>query len=277
MGEPGDVAVVGLGLMGASFALALKKARPDLRLLGVDRDPGTLHKAVDRGIVAAASDDLSLARAATVVVVAVPMAGMREVLGGLAGHRGVITDMAGVKVPVMAVAASCRIDLVGGHPMCGRETSGLEGADPSIFTAAPWVLTRAEPAIEELVRAVGARPLVMDPAEHDRLVAGISHAAFTVSVAYMRAMAGAADWPQMAELASSGFRDMTRLAAGDPEMYSALARINRGALVARLDLILEELTRVKRHLEHDDPRLVELFEEAKNARERWSESRARQG
>ena len=273
----GDVAVVGLGLMGASFALALHRVRPELRLLGIDRDPATVHRAVDRGIVTAGGDDVDLARAADLVVVAVPMSAMREVLGGLAGHHGVVTDMASVKAPVMALAASVGLALIGGHPMCGRELSGIDAADPDIFQSAPWVLTRAEARLEDLIRAVGARPLVMDPVEHDRLVAGISHAAFTVSVAYMRAMAGAPDWQRMSELAAGGFRDMTRLAVGDPEMYSELARINRVALVERLDLILQELTRLKRHLEHDDPRLVELFEEARAARNRWSENRDRQG
>ena len=271
------MAVVGLGLMGASFALALHRVRPELRLLGIDRDPATVHRAVDRGIVTAGGDDVDLARAADLVVVAVPMSAMREVLGGLAGHHGVVTDMASVKAPVMALAASVGLALIGGHPMCGRELSGIDAADPDIFQSAPWVLTRAEARLEDLIRAVGARPLVMDPVEHDRLVAGISHAAFTVSVAYMRAMAGAPDWQRMSELAAGGFRDMTRLAVGDPEMYSELARINRVALVERLDLILQELTRLKRHLEHDDPRLVELFEEARAARNRWSENRDRQG
>lgn len=272
-----EVAVVGLGLMGASLAMALRRARPGVRLIGVDSDPVTVHRAIAAGVVDAAGDDLALAHTAKLVVIAVPMTAMREVIAGLATHAGVVTDLAGVKAPVMDLAAAAGLDLVGGHPMCGRERSGLEAADPAIYEGAPWMLTRLEPAVAGLVRAVGAHPLVMPAADHDRLVAGISHAAFTVSVAYMRAMAGATDWSEMSRLAGSGFRDMTRLAAGDPEMYSSLARINREALIERLDLVLSELARLRRHLEHDDPRLAELFEEARDARERWSETRARQG
>ena len=272
-----DIAVVGLGLMGASFAKAVAAAQPGTRLLGVDTDPATVHKAVKRGIVAAAGEDLELARAADLIVLAVPVGAMAGVLPRLAGHSGTVTDMASVKAPVMALAAAAGVDLVGGHPMCGREVSGIDAADGAIFEAAPWILTRAHPELEGLIRALGSRPLILDAATHDQLVAGISHAAFSVSAAYMLALSGAADWAAMSVVAGSGFRDMTRLASGDPKMYSSVARANREALVPRLDAVIDQLTKLRRHLEHDDPRLVELFEEAHSARERWLRDRGGKG
>ena len=277
---PRQVAVVGLGLMGASFAAALKKARPELRLLGVDRDEAVLQKALARGHVDAASPDLELALAADAVFVAVPLRAMAEVLAGLAGHSGTVTDMASVKGPVMELARGVGLDLVGGHPMCGRELGGIDSADPSIFENATWVLTRRDEAVEELVKAVGAHPLELEPELHDRLVAGISHAAFAVSVAYTLAMTGSPDWPRMAELAAGGFRDTSRLASQDPAMYAELALTNREALIERIDDVAEQLARLRRHLERNDARLVELMEEAKTARDRWlkeRENRARQG
>src|SRR5205823_8505773 len=100
----------------------------------------------------------------------------------------------------------------GGHPMCGREESGIDAADPALYRGAAWILTRPDPAVEQAVHSVGAIPVVMEPERHDRLVAGVSHVAFLLSVGYVLALAEAREWPQMARLAGGGFRDMSRLA-----------------------------------------------------------------
>jgi prephenate dehydrogenase len=265
------VAIVGLGLMGSSLALALKEARQDLVIVGSDTDPTTLRKAVDRGVVESASADLSVVELADVVVVAVPILAVEQVfasLGRLVKGK-TVTDMASTKVSVMRWASAKGIDLVGGHPMCGKEKEGIDAADAAIFKGAPWVLTSADPAVVELVESVGAHPLVMDAETHDRLVAGVSHAAFLLSVGYVLSMSGRSDWADASKLAASGFRDMSRLAAGDPSLYAGIARTNREHLVEQLDAISAALARLKRHLEADDPRLVELFEEARAVRERW--------
>jgi prephenate dehydrogenase len=110
----------------------------------------------------------------------------------------------------------------------------------------------------------------MGPADHDRLVAGVSHAAFMLSVGYVLALSRRGDWRGASDVAGSGFRDMSRLAGGDPELYAGVARTNRENMVQMLDAVIAELSRLRRHLEADDPRLVELFEEARNVRERWA-------
>jgi prephenate dehydrogenase len=112
----------------------------------------------------------------------------------------------------------------------------------------------------------------MDAATHDRLVAGVSHAALLLSVGYVLALSGRADWPEASKVAASGFRDMSRLAAGDPAMSAGITRTNRENLLEQLDAISGSLSRLRRHLEADDPRLVELFEEARSVRERWTKS-----
>jgi len=154
--------------------------------------------------------------------------------------------------------------------MCGKESSGIDAADASIFKDVPWVLTRSEPLLVDMVEAVGAHPIVMDAETHDRLVAGVSHAAFLLSVGYVLALSHRPDWPEASKLAAGGFRDMSRLAAGDPQLYAGVAHTNRAHLVEQLDAITAELARLRRHLEADDARLVELFEEAQAVRERWS-------
>lgn len=266
------VAVVGLGLMGASFALALKKARPGVVVIGSDPNPLVVGKALERGIVETAHTDVSPVEMADIVVIGAPLTAMRGLfpkLAQLAGGR-TVTDMASTKADVMEWAAAEGIDLVGGHPMCGREKSGIDHAEASLYEGAPWVLTRDEPAISDLVAAVGAHPVVMDAVTHDRLVAGVSHAAFLLSVGYVLALSRRDDWPEASRLAAGGFRDMSRLAAGDPDMYAGISRTNRANLVETLDAVSAELTRIRRHLEADDPRLIELFEEARRVRERWS-------
>jgi prephenate dehydrogenase len=264
--------MVGLGLMGSSFALALKQARPDLVVVGIDRDPTTVRKALEREVVTSAGPDLDLVQIADVVVVAVPILAVRDVFAGLGTRVAgkVVTDMASTKAAVMQWASASGIQLVGGHPMCGKEAAGIDAADPSIFKGAPWVLTTAEPTVTAMVESVGAHPMVMDPETHDRLVSGVSHAAFLLSVGYVLSLSGGAEWPAASQLAASGFRDMSRLAAADPGLYEGIVRTNRANLLEQLDAISATLARMRRHLDADDPRLVELFEEAKAVRDRWA-------
>lgn len=265
------VAVVGLGLMGASFAMAVKKAQPDVTIVGFDTDPGTVHKAMTRDIASVADSDLSVVDMADVVVVSVPILAMRDVLASLDSHVDgkVVTDVASTKVNVMDWALASGIDLVGGHPMCGREVAGIDGASADLFKGAPWILTRNDPTVAALVESAGAHPIVMDAATHDRLVAGVSHAALLLSAGYVLALSGRADWPDASRVAASGFRDMSRLAAGDPAMSAGIMRTNRDNLLEQLDAITASLGRLRRHLEADDPRLIELFEDARSVRERW--------
>ena len=267
----GTVAVVGLGLMGSSFALALKRARPDTVVVGSDKNPLTVRKALERDVVSMAGTDLGPVEMADLVVVAAPINALREVFAQLAvkAPGRPVTDMASTKASVMEWAAAEGIDLVGGHPMCGKETSGIDAADAAMFEGAPWVLTRDQSEIVDLVEAVGAHPVVMDAVTHDRLVAGVSHAAFMLSVGYVLALSRRPDWPDASKLAAGGFRDVSRLAAGDPDLYAGVARTNREFIVEVLDGVSRELARLRRHLEADDPRLIELFEEARAVRERW--------
>jgi prephenate dehydrogenase len=265
------VGIVGLGLMGGSLALALRARRPGWELVGQDTDAATQARALDQGLIHAGPvDDVDL------LVLAAPIPALPELLANLGGHRGVVTDLASTKARVMSWATAAGVDLVGGHPMCGRELSGLAAADARLFEGAPWVLTRDEPLVTGLVEAVGARPIFMDAELHDQLVAGVSHAAFLLSTAYVLALAGSPRWSEMQQVAGSGFREMTRLAAGDPQLYAAIVSTNREPITEAVRAAESSLARLRRHLEAGDARLVELFEEAKQARDRWADG-AREG
>jgi prephenate dehydrogenase len=258
--------------MGSSFALALKKSRPDLTLVGNDRNSAVVQKALAREVVSSANTDPSVLEMADILFVAAPINALRTLFAELAAlsQGRPVTDMASTKATVMEWAAAEGIDLIGGHPMCGKEASGIDAADASIFDGAPWLLMRDEPYVTDLVRAVGSHPVVMDPITHDRLVAGVSHAAYLLSVAYVLSVSRRSDWPEASKIAAGGFRDMSRLAGGDPDLYIGVARTNRENLLEALDAITKELGRIYRHLEADDPRIVELLEEARDVRERWA-------
>jgi prephenate dehydrogenase len=259
------VGIIGLGLMGASLAMALRRARPSLQLLGIDPDPATMRRA--RALELIEDGD---PRDAELVVLAAPIQALPDLLAGLSGHRGFVTDIASTKTHVMRWAAAAGVDLIGGHPMCGREHAGIDAADPDLFTGAPWVLTRDEPVVTDMVRATGAWPIFLEPERHDRLVAGVSHAAFLVSAAYVLALAGDADWDLMRQVAGTGFRDVSRLASGDPSLHAAIASTNREQMVEAVRSVEASLARLRRHLEAGDGRLVELLEEARLTRERWA-------
>lgn len=256
--------------MGASFALAAKERGHVV--VGADTDQRTLQKALARGIVSSASHDLDIVGIADVVVVAVPILAMHATLADLGARAAgkVVTDMASTKSMVVRWAEQAGVRLVGGHPMCGREASGIDAADAALFQGAPWILTEAQPDVMRLVEEVGAHPIVMTADDHDRLVSGVSHAAFLLSVAYVLSVSRRPDWPDASRVAASGFRDMSRLAAGDPELYAGVSATNRDHLIEQLDEISATLARMRRHLEAGDSRLVELFEEARRVRERWA-------
>lgn len=271
--RPARVGIAGLGLIGASFALALRRARPEIRITGHDGDGAVLERALERQVVDQAAASLDELGECDVILLAVPIGAMRATLAGL--PRGpVVTDVASTKARVVRWAAEAGVPLVGGHPMAGREGSGLDAAEADLFQGAAWVLTSPSPEVEELVRAVGAEPVFLEPEEHDELVAGISHAAFALSAAYMLAAAASPQWREMSRLAASGFRDLTRLASGSPEMYASIAETNPARLAAWVWQVEQQLARIRRHLEQGDARLVELFEEARAARERWLKERS---
>jgi prephenate dehydrogenase len=259
------VTIVGLGLMGGSLGLSLR--REGWQVAGVDRDPTAVARARDLGAI-----DTTDAGEADLVVLAVPVLAMPGVLRQVA--RGALaTDLCSTKVEVERWAAEAGVQLIGGHPLCGSEQSGIDAARADLYEGAAWVLTRPDPVVEEMVVAAGAHPLIVDAEEHDRLVAGSSHAAFFVSAAYMLAAAESEDWPALAALTASGFRDLTRLAGGDSEMYRGIGRTNAANILARLDDFETALARLRLQLESDDVRLAELFEAARDARRRWEASR----
>lgn len=249
------LALLGLGLIGGSVARALRAEDPGGARWGIAAwTPGGEgpRRAAAEGIVDTAPGSAPEAIAgADLVVLAAPPLACEELLRRLAGPwhdalgpAATVTDVASTKAGLLGVARTAGLPFVGGHPMAGREASGFGAADAALFRGRPWVITEAvgsgDPAaVQELAIACGARPVRLDAARHDQLVAGISHLPLVASVALVEAVAGAgdappADWAAAAELAAGGWRDTTRLARGDATMGAEIAAANAPALAGRL-------------------------------------------
>lgn len=226
--------IQGTGLLGASVGLGLRSQ--GWEVAGWDPDPGALAEASRRGAIGSELD--GPAADADLVVLAAPPAAVARSLGQM-DTEALVTDIAGVKTPIVA-AASHLPHFVGGHPMAGGETSGASLATRTMFHGATWVLTSdgADPddldRMEEVSRSLGANPLVMTAEEHDAAVARVSHLPHVLAAALMR-LADANE--ATLGLAGTGFRDLTRIAAGDSTWWAEVLTANS----TQVDASIEEL------------------------------------
>lgn len=257
---PRTAGVVGLGLIGGSMALGLRAA--GARVLGVDVDEVALALALQRGAIDAASTDLDTVAGADLVIVATPLAQVAAV--GIAAARrmrqgAVLTDTGSVKAPVVAAihaALPPGIRYVGGHPMAGSERQGMAAADAALLEGRPFVITptaRTAPGavavVQEVVERIGMRPVVMDPIDHDEMVAQVSHLPYLVSVALMRSAV-----EEAREIGGPALEEMTRVARSPQAMWQEICRANREAILRALSRFEAELARLRRGLEEGESR-----------------------
>jgi prephenate dehydrogenase len=278
------VAIVGLGLMGGSLALALRGKVG--RLIGVDPAETTLQYALERGIIDDGTPDLhSGVKDAQTVILAAPVQiildMLRNRIGSYLRANTLLIDIGSTKAEICAAMGNLSISIlaVGGHPMCGKERSGIEAADADLFVGRPFVLCpprRSTPAARlralELVKAVQAVPIEMAAERHDHLVAGISHLPYLLSVALVRTINGEAEMDeQIWELAAGGFRDTSRLAGSDVRMMTDIISTNTTAIARLLALFQVQLATLEAALIiHDDKQLQKLLQTAHDARENWA-------
>ena len=245
------VAIIGLGLVGGSLARAL--TRSGYRVIGVDRRAVRRRARAARAVAETVASPVKAASRADVVVLAAPPRANLRLLGRLARVRlsaVVITDVGSVKAPICREARRLHMDrFVGGHPMAGNERSGFGASSATLFRGHPWILTPAVPSsadvrvVRRLVRVVGARPVVLTPAHHDRVTAFLSHVPQIASWAIRRTALGDAVTRRHLGLAGPGFRDMTRLAGSPRGLWREILAQNRRetaralrGLVRRLDV-----------------------------------------
>ncbi len=278
------ISIIGLGLIGGSLALALRRAkRQGLELIGHVRRPETASLALKLGAVDQAELDLTAAvKGADLVVIATPPLAIKDILTQIAPHlppQCVVTDTASTKAQVMSWAEECLlpvVSFVGGHPMAGKEYAGLEAAEAGLFDNCIYCLTPAPEASPEaieratiLVEQIGAKPLIIDALEHDREVAGISHLPMLISAALVSATTKASSWPRMAKLAATGYHDLTRLASGSPQLNRDICLTNQRAILYWIDELTEELQQFRQLIGAGNDELGPIFVRLQEARERW--------
>ncbi|TAN30931.1 MAG: prephenate dehydrogenase/arogenate dehydrogenase family protein [Castellaniella sp.] len=279
------LAVVGIGLIGGSFAAALRRVGQVGRVLGVGRRPASLQRARDLGLIDEIADFYQAAEQADLILLATPVGAMPAALQALAPllrPQTLITDAGSTKSDVARMARDLLGDqcsqFIPGHPIAGSEMTGPEAADPMLYHGRKVVLTPFEEtpgtALHRLIRiweACGGRVQIMDPAAHDRALASVSHVPHFLAAAYMAQVVQAADADVRLSLAGTGFRDFTRIAAGSAEVWRDIFLSNREAVLRELDDFDRVLQTLRATLEADtDPAGLEaLLEQAALARRFW--------
>ena len=277
------IAIVGLGLIGGSMGLALRQGHAAQQVAGYDTGRGVSEQARRMGAIDQAHEALADAvRGAELIILATPVGAMRSLLQNMAtmaSPGAVITDVASTKDQVISWAEEFlpeTLHFVGGHPMAGKEQSGVAAADPGLFLQRVYCLTptpKTSPIalkkVAALIETLGARIRFLEPLEHDGQVAQVSHLPFLAATALMSTVAESSGWGDTALLASSGFRDTTRIAAGSPIMYRDICFTNQETLIRTLDEYMVTLRTIREYIASRDPRLEDLFVHAQQARQQW--------
>ncbi|MEO8754648.1 MAG: prephenate dehydrogenase/arogenate dehydrogenase family protein [Casimicrobiaceae bacterium] len=286
--------VVGVGLIGGSFALALRRAGAVGRVVGVGRTQANLDVARELGVIDRAcgldSDWTRETADADVVLVAAPVAQFPAIFAALArgiGPDTIVTDAGSTKQDVIAAAraafGTALPRFVPGHPIAGTEHTGAAAAFASLYedrnvvlTPLPETLPAATQRVASLWRTCGARVSTLDPRRHDAVFAAVSHLPHVLAFTLVAELAGRPDAAAYFDHAASGFRDFTRIAAGSPEMWRDIALANRDALLGEIDRYGDELARARALVAASDGEgLAALFRRASVARREWDARRVR--
>jgi arogenate dehydrogenase (NADP+) len=258
-----NIGIVGLGLIGGSLALDFKAQGH--QVFGMSRREETCNQAIARGIVTDASPHLNLMAAADVVFICTPIGAIVSTVTQLIPHlspTAVLTDVGSVKAPIVQSVSQLWANFVGGHPMSGTAEQGLDAAQLHLFVGNPYVLTptsstpdAAIQQVETLVRSLKSSVYFCRPEEHDRAVAWISHLPVMVSASLISACLNESDQTvlELAQsLASSGFRDTSRVGGGNPELGVMMAQHNRSAVLQSLQAYRHCLDQVISEIEQEN-------------------------
>ncbi|TCT07100.1 prephenate dehydrogenase [Paralcaligenes ureilyticus] len=280
----GVLAVIGVGLIGGSFAAALRSRGAVGRVLGVGRHAHTLERARQMGLIDEAVSLQEAAGQADLIVLATPVGAMGRILAQLKPHlrdETLITDTGSTKASVVAAARAAlgeRIaQFVPAHPIAGAEATGPEAANAVLYQGRVVVLTplaentdAARQRLTDLWEGCGARVMCMTPEAHDVVLASVSHVPHFLASVFMGQVAAAADSDRRLGLAGSGFRDFTRIAAGSPEMWRDIFLANRAAVLSELQEVKAALLQAEQALQEEDGQgLHDFLERAALARRFW--------
>lgn len=283
------VVIVGVGLIGGSLALALKRAGVAGIVVGVGRSPASLQKALDLGVIDEAATLEDAARGASLIVLCAPVAQNFALLHALEPHLQpgtIVTDAGSTKSDVIMAAKTALGDKVAqfvpAHPIAGRELNGVEAALADLYVGKKTVLcplqenARADvAAVRAMWETAGAQCHVMSAVQHDAVFAAVSHLPHVLSYALVAQVANAEDASLKLDFAGGGFRDFTRIAASSPEMWRDICVANRDALLRELNTYQSVLAHLKAQIEKGDGDALErIFTRASKTRLAWGAERA---
>ncbi len=279
------LAVFGVGLIGGSFAAALKQADAVTRVVGVGRSRANLERALDLGVIDEIAEDARAAvHDADFVLVAVPVQQTGALLGQIAPNLKpgcVVTDAGSTKRDVAEAArqhlSGKLAQFVPAHPIAGAERSGVEAATAALFqnrlvvlTPLPETAPEACSRVEAAWRLGGARTVQMDPLRHDQIFAAVSHLPHALAFALVSMIAARPDAAELFSFAGAGFRDFTRIAGSSPEMWRDICVANRDMLLHEIEGFQSELAALANSIRDGDAASVQrVFEAAQAARSRW--------
>jgi prephenate dehydrogenase len=279
------VAVIGVGLIGGSFALALKQAKACGHVVGVGRDPANLKLALERGAIdSIEADPAAAAESADFILVATPVAQFPRVLKKLHGAlrpEALVTDGGSTKRDVIEAARQALKGKIGqfvpAHPIAGAERSGAAAASAELFRGRRVVLTplaeNAPAAVDKVNQAwstCGARTVTMSAEEHDEVLAAVSHLPHLLAFGLVHEVARRKNAAQLFSFAAGGFRDFTRIASSHPEMWRDICVANSDRLAAELDAFIRKLRELKKLVDGREAAALEkLFTQARDARNAW--------
>jgi prephenate dehydrogenase len=286
-----QLAIIGVGLIGTSLALAAKRGQPGLTIIGIDRDALSLEQARARGAIdqvivvedLGALTQIAALGACDAIALAVPVRQLPVALRALSaviGSQCVVFDVGSTKADVLAAAQSALgskfAQFVGCHPIAGRERHGPLAADVTLFegksviVCAPHAESAFVDAVSALWGSVGARVISMSPEAHDEVFAAVSHLPHMLAYALVDELASRPNARTLFAHAASGFRDFTRIASSSPEMWRDIALNNQPALLAEIDAYIARLQQLRSALAAKDAAaLFEIMQRAQAARERW--------
>lgn len=280
-----QLGLIGCGLMGGSFALAMKKAGLVKRVVGYSKSPSTTDRARQLGVIDVEAPSALLAVAgADIVLVAVPVAATEATLKSikhLVTPQMLVMDVGSTKADVVQAARRALRDQVGSfvpaHPIAGREVSGVEHADPELYAGRQVILTPTERTLaahlrcaEELWTRLGCRVTSMAPEAHDAAFAAVSHLPHLLAFAMMQSVIRQENSDYILSLAGTGFRDFTRIAASDPKMWRDILRANREEVLVQSRLFQEALQAFEHAIQADDDQSLEdMLTLASETRAHW--------
>ena len=283
------IVIFGVGLIGGSVALALKKLPNPPHITGVGRSNQSLQEALNLGLIDSAETNIAIAlENADLVLIATPVAQTPAILKSILPHlapQTIITDAGSTKSDVMAYAEAELGEqfhqFVGGHPIAGAEKSGPTAAMANLYEGKNVILTpgiatnqKAVSRVTELWKSCGAVVSSMRPEEHDSVFAAVSHLPHLLAFALVEDLAKRDNAELLFKFAASGFRDFTRIAGSHPEMWRDIALANKQALLQELKTYQQAVIEMTALLENDDHEgLFALFEHASHARNAWAKSK----